>query len=313
VRLLVLGGTNYLGRHLVEHALAEGHQVTLFNRGRTGAGLFPDVPRLIGDRTGDGHPAGLAALAAGSWDAAFDFSGFLPRQVRATAALLAPRIGHYTFMSSIAVYPRSAEPGRTEESPTRALPPGSAEPEGFDADSYGPLKAACERAVELALPGRASSIRSGLVVGPGDPFGAFGSWAQAMAGTATVPCAARAEQPVQLTDVRDLAAFLLRTGTAPLPGVFNVMAAPITFAAMLEGCRRAGSGGSATVRWNRAENVDEHGAGIVQPWDGSDDGVFQLSSARAEAAGYRQRPFEETARDTVDWIRRARPVFTSPH
>jgi 2'-hydroxyisoflavone reductase len=313
VHLLVLGGTSYLGRHLVEQALAEGHQVTLFNRGRTGAGLFPGVPRLLGDRTADGNPAGLAALARGSWDAVYDFSGFLPRQVRAAAELLAPRIGHYTFMSSIAVYPRTAEPGRTEESPTVGPPPGTAEPESFDAASYGPLKAACERAAERALPGRVTSIRSGLVTGPGDPFGAFCAWAQAMAGDGAVPCAARPDQPVQLTDVRDLAAFLLRTGAVPLPGVFNVMAAPMTFAAMLEGCRRAAGGGSATVRWTSAENVDEHGAGIVQPRDGGEDGMFQLSPARALAAGYRPRPFEETARDTVDWIRRTRPVFTSPH
>ena len=314
MRLLVLGGTKYIGRHLVEHALAEGHQVTLFNRGRTGAELFPEVRRLVGDRGVTAGPAGLAALATGSWDAVFDFSAFLPKQVERTARLLAPRVGHYTFMSSIAVYPRTSQAGLAEDADVRslALPPGSPEPEGFTADTYGPLKAACERTVEDVLPGRASSIRSGLVIGPGDPFGAFPGWALAMAGDGPVPCAARPEQPLQVTDVRDLVTFMIRTGTVPLPGVFNVMAPPMTFAQMLETCRAASSG-RATVRWTQDENVDEHGAGIVQARDGSEDGVFRLSCERALAAGFHPRPFEETARDTITWAHRTSPVFTSPH
>jgi 2'-hydroxyisoflavone reductase len=312
VRLLVLGGTRYIGRHLVEHALAEGHQVTLFTRGRSGTDLFPGTPRLVGDRTPDGDPAALTALATGTWDAVFDFSGFLPRQVAATARLLATRTGHYTFMSSIAVYPRTAHAGRTEDAGTRTLPPGGPEPDAFTADTYGPLKAACERAVEAARPGRCTAIRCGLVIGPGDPFGAFPSWAQAMAGDDLVGCAARPEQPLQVTDVRDLAAFLLRSATVPLPGVFNVMGPPLTFAEMLETCRRAG-GGSARVRWTDAENVDEHGGSIVQPRDGSDDGVFQLSCDRARAAGVRPRPLSETARDVIGWIRSTHPSFTSAH
>jgi 2'-hydroxyisoflavone reductase len=308
VRLLVLGGTKYVGRHLVEHALAGGHQVTLFHRGRTGAELFPQAPRLTGDRaTGD-----LAALATGTWDAVFDFSGFVPRRVAATARLLAPRVGQYVFMSSIAVYPPTSRAGVTEDAETKPLPAGAADADSFDADTYGPLKAACERAVEDAFPGRATAIRAGLVIGPGDPFGAFPSWALAMAGAGSVPCAARPDQPLQVTDVRDLAGFMVRAGTAPLPGVFNVMAAPMTFAGVLETCRRAG-GGSATVTWTEDENIDEYGAGIVQPRDGSGDGIFQLSCARALAAGFRPRPFLNTARDTIEWGRRTNPTFTSPH
>jgi 2'-hydroxyisoflavone reductase len=310
VRLLVLGGTVYLGRHLVGHALREGHQVTLFHRGRTGTNLFPGVPRLYGDRTPDGDPAGLAALATGAWDAVFDFSGFLPRQVSATARLLAPRIGQYVFMSSIAVYPRSSQAGRTEDAETRDPLPGHHKT--FTADTYGPLKVACERAAVAACPGRSTAIRAGLVIGPGDPFGAFPSWALAMAGDGPVPCAARPGQPLQVTDARDLVAFMVRAGTTPLPGVFNVMSPPTTFADLLETCRRAG-GGTATVRWTDDENVDDLGADIVQPRDGSDDGVFQLSCERALAAGYRPRPFAETARDTIDWARRTHPTFTSPH
>lgn len=313
MRLLILGGTNYIGRHLVEQALAEGHEVTLFNRGRNTA-VLPDVPRLIGDRAADGSPAGLAALATGSWESVFDFSGFLPRQVDATARLLASRVGHYTFMSSIAVYPRTSRAGVTEDAETRMLdqPPGSPGPGDFTADTYGPLKAACEQALERALPGRATSIRSGLVIGPGDPFGAFPSWAMAIAGDGSVPCGARADQPVQITDVRDLAIFMIRAGTVPLPGVFNVMTPAMSFAEMLETCRQAG-GGSATVRWTPNENVDEFGAEIVQPHDGSDDGIFQLSCERALTGGFRPRPFQETARDTIEWVRKSNPTFTTPH
>lgn len=151
MRVLILGGTKYLGCHLAEQALQAGHDVTLFNRGRTGTELFPGVPRLIGDRTVDGDPAGLTALGTGSWDTVFDFSGFHPRQVAATAGMLAPRIGQYVFMSSIAVYPASAEAGRTEDAPL--LPPES------DDGEYGNLKVACEREAEAAMPGRATFVR----------------------------------------------------------------------------------------------------------------------------------------------------------
>ena len=299
MRVLILGGTKYLGRHLAEHALRAGHDVTLFNRGRTGTGLFPGVPRLIGDRTADGDEAGLTALTTGTWDRVFDFSGFHPRQVAATAGLLAPRIGQYIFMSSIAVYPRSARAGRSEDAPL--LPPAAGDGE------YGNLKVACEQAAEEALPGRATSVRAGLISGPGDPFGAFTSWALAMAGAGVVPCAARPSQPVQVTDVRDLAAFLLLAG----PGPVNVMPPPMTFAGMLEACRRAGRG-TATVRWTEDENVDDLGGFIVQPRDGSDDGVFQLSGERARQAGYRSRPFTETAGDMIEWALRTKATFTNP-
>jgi 2'-hydroxyisoflavone reductase len=300
MRVLILGGTKYLGRHLAEHALRAGHDVTLFNRGRTGPELFPGVPRLLGDRTADGDPAGLTALGTGTWDMVFDFSGFHPRQVAATAGLLAPRIGQYVFMSSIAVYPPSAEAGRTEDAPLLPTAPDDGE--------YGNLKVACEREAEAAMPGRATSVRAGLISGPGDPFGAFTSWALAMAGAGVVPCAARAAQPVQVTDVRDLAAFLLRIG----PGPVNVMPPPMTFAEMLETCRRAG-GGTATVSWTPDENVDDLGGFIVQPRDGSQDGAFQLSGERARRAGYRPRPFAETARDTIEWALRTKATFTNPH
>jgi 2'-hydroxyisoflavone reductase len=304
--MLILGGTTFLGRHLAEHALAGGHDVTLFNRGRTGPGLFPGVPRLIGDRSPDGDPAGLTALGTGRWDMVFDFSGFFPRQVAATATLLAPRIGQYVFMSSIAVYPHSPEAGRSEESPLR--PAGPVTATTFTAQTYGELKVACEQAAEAALPGRATSVRAGLISGPGEGSGDLASWAVAMAGAGVVPCAARPEQPLQVTDVHELADFLLRIG----PGAFNVMPPPMTFAEMLETCRTAG-GGTATVKWTDDENVSEFGAFIVQPRDGSDDGGFLLSNERAVAAGYRPRPFAETAGDLIEWARREQPTFTSHH
>ena len=286
MRLLVLGGTSFLGRHLTEHALALGHHVTLFNRGRTRPELFPGVPRLTGDRDGE-----LSALAAGTWDAVYDFSGFTTDQVTATAGLLAPRIGQYVFMSSIAVYPRVARPGMTEE----IADPG---------DEYGRGKADSERAAEAACPGRTTSIRAGLVIGPGDPWRAFPQWALAMAGDGTVRCGARPDQPLQFTDVRALAAFLLDVP----PGVFNAVDAPVTFAEMLETCRVAG-GGTARVDW-----VAEDRPGfIVQPRDGSEDGVFLLSNAAALAAGYTPRPLADSARDLIEWARRTNPTFGDPH
>ncbi|MGH7731973.1 MAG: epimerase, partial [Candidatus Eiseniibacteriota bacterium] len=174
MRLLILGGTLYLGRHAVEAARARGHVVTLFNRGRTNPELFPDLERLLGDRDGD-----LSALAGRTWDAVIDTSGYLPRCVRASCALLDQAAGHYTFISSISVYADRTHPGLVETDALAELPGGALEE--VDGATYGPLKALCEREVLAACAGRGAVVRAGLVFGPHDATERSGYWPRRVA------------------------------------------------------------------------------------------------------------------------------------
>src|SRR4051794_26693131 len=161
MRLLVLGGTQFLGRHVVESALARGHEPTLFNRGQTHPELFPGVERLVGDRDGD-----LAALEPGAWDAVVDTSGYVPRVVRQSAELLAPRVRRYLFVSTISVYADVSQPGVDEDAPVAQLEEPTEEHRG---PAYGPLKALCEGVVREVYGDRATIVRPGLIVGPWDP------------------------------------------------------------------------------------------------------------------------------------------------
>jgi nucleoside-diphosphate-sugar epimerase len=154
MNLLILGGTIFLGRHLVEAALARGHGVTLFNRGQHNPDLFPDVEKLRGDRTGD-----LDALRGRKWDAVVDTCGYVPRVVRASAQRLAEAVGHYTFISTISFYPSLPTPGMDESAPVGTLADESIEE--VTGETYGPLKALCEQAAEAAMPDRVLNVRAG--------------------------------------------------------------------------------------------------------------------------------------------------------
>lgn len=167
--ILILGGTQFLGRHIAQTALARGHTLTLFNRGRTNPDLFPEIEKLRGDRDDD-----LAALAGRRWDACVDTCGYVPRIVRASAEALAGAVGHYTFISSISVYDDFTAPDVNEESPVGTLADETVEE--ITGETYGPLKVLCERAAEAAIPGRTLVIRPGLIVGPNDPSNRFTYW-----------------------------------------------------------------------------------------------------------------------------------------
>lgn len=261
LRLLVLGGTGFLGPALVEAARARGHALTLFNRGRTNPHLFPDLEKLRGDRDGK-----LEALRGRRWDAVFDDSGYVPRVVRQSAELLAPAVRRYVFVSSISVYPETLARGADETAPVQRL----ADPATEDVPAhYGALKAACEEVVRAAVPGRAVVVRPTLIVGPGDPTGRFTYWPVRLARGGEVLAPGDGEDPVQLVDVRDLAAFMVRLVEDEATGTFNA-AGPertLTTAGMLEACRagagEGGEGGRARLTWvpwsflERAE---------VQPW-----------------------------------------------
>ena len=193
--MLILGGTGFLGRHLVEASLASNVDVTLFTRGRTAPDLFPNLARITGDRDGD-----LASLESGKWDGVIDTSGYVPRVVRSSAQLLARRVAHYTFISSAAVYDPSAAPPLSEAAPTSSLADESSEDISRD---YGALKRACERVLEVELPGRALLIRAGILAGAWDPTDRFTYWIRRLARGGDVLAPAPPEALTQYIDVRD--------------------------------------------------------------------------------------------------------------
>ena len=210
MRLLVLGGTKFLGRAAVEAALERGHEVTLFNRGETNPDLFPKAEKLRGDRDGD-----LSALEGREWDAVIDPSGFVPRVVRASAELLRAS-GHYLFVSSGSVYAEPYTPGYDESAPTVQLE----DPDSEEVlEDYGALKAACEDVVREAFPEAHTNVRAGLIVGPHDGSGRFTYWPLRIAAGGEALAPAPPERLVQFIDVRDLGAWLVtetQYGTAGL-------------------------------------------------------------------------------------------------
>lgn len=219
-------------------ALAEGLAVTLFHRGRTGAGLFPGVPRRTGDRdTGD-----YAALAEGAWDAVVDVSGYVPRHVGQAMDALGDRVGRYLFVSSHAVYAREGVgPGSDETTPRRAPVRHT---EDLDDTTYGPLKVACEDDVLARYGDRAAIVRPGKVAGPHDPQDTFTYWVRRAARGGRVALPGRPEQPTQVVDSRDLARLVVRLVVGGRSGAFNAVgpAEPTTLGELVTTCARvAGS------------------------------------------------------------------------
>ncbi|MBA2383677.1 MAG: epimerase, partial [Actinobacteria bacterium] len=227
LRLLLLGGTRFLGRAVAEAALARGHELTLFNRGETNPALFPEAERLRGDRDGD-----LSALEGREWEAVVDPSGFVPRVVGASAELLADAAGHYVFVSSISVYRPPIAPGLDEYAPVAELDDPSSENVQQD---YGGLKALCELAVEERFPGRSTHVRAGLIAGPHDPTGRFTYWAHRLRRSGEVLAPGPPEQPVQFIDVRDLAEWILLCAERGTAGVFNATGEGVSWDELLGG------------------------------------------------------------------------------
>ncbi len=298
MKLLVIGGTRFLGRHLVEAALARGHQVTLFNRGRSAPGLFADVEQVQGDRDGD-----LALLHGRSWDAVMDTCGFLPRVVRLSARALREAVDRYLFVSSISVYADTAVAGQDETSPRAVL----AAPDCEDiVQQYGALKAACEDEVTAVYGERAVIVRPGLIVGPFDPSGRFTYWVQRMARGGSVLAPPAPGYPVQFIDARDLAAWSLALLERAAGGIYNACgpAEPLRFGAFLDACRRA-LRSSADPIWVDAGFLSRHG---VEPWTqlplwagDAARGMNAMRNARALAAGLSLRSLEATVVDTARW------------
>ncbi|PTL79825.1 SDR family oxidoreductase [Vitiosangium sp. GDMCC 1.1324] len=304
-RILILGGTGFLGPQLVDAARARGHTVTLFNRGKTRPQLFPDVEKLHGDRD-PRNGEGLKALEGRSWDAVIDTSGYVPRIVRASAELLAPHVGHYVFISTISVYKELPRPGMDEDSPLATV----SDPSNEDVrENYGALKALCEKAAEAAFPGRTTNIRPGLIVGPDDPTQRFTYWPVRVARGGEVLAPGSGEDPAQFIDVRDLAEWTLLAIENRDLGTFNATgpAKPLTMKELLEACRQASSG-DAAFTWADAAFLETQS---VRAWmdmpvwvtpEGEMAGMSAVSNARAVARGLKFRPTVDTARDTLAWF-----------
>ncbi len=299
MKLLILGGTIFLGRHLVEAALARNHEITLFNRGQHNPDLFPEVEKLHGDRAQD-----LSALAGRRWDAVIDTCGYVPRYVRMAAEALADSVEHYTFVSSISVYPDFSQPGVDESAPVGKLADESVEE--VTGETYGPLKALCEQAAEAVMPGRVFNLRPGLIVGPYDSSDRFTYWVQRIAHGGEVVAPGDPQQPVQFIDVRDLAAWTVQMVEARQTGIYNATgpAQPLPIQQFLETCQ-AVIPSNATLTWVSEAFLLEQQVGpfVEMPlWvPASDAGLDQVNCMKAIQAGLRFRPISETIRDTLTW------------
>jgi 2'-hydroxyisoflavone reductase len=301
MKLLVLGGTSFAGRHAVEAALDEGHAVTLFNRGVSNPGLFPACEHRIGDRdAGD-----LSALGKGEWDGVIDVNGYAPRAVRQSVELLAGRVGHYTFISTLAVY---APPWPDMLDETSPLCPAAAPDLKSDGlATYGPMKVACEEIVRERFGDRSTMVRPSLIVGPYDPTDRFTYFVRRVAQGGAMIGPGRPEQPLQLIHARDLGDFSLRVTTSGTAGVFNAVGPtdPITLAEMLAACAGA-AGVDLDAVWIDDAFLEAQGVTYPKPpyWPAAmGDGCMRASVARAVAAGLRNRFPVATAADTLAWDR----------
>jgi 2'-hydroxyisoflavone reductase len=303
--ILILGGTGFIGPHIVTTALARGHKVTLFNRGKTHPELFPDVEKLRGVRDGK-----LEALKGRTWDAVVDPSGYVPRIVKMSAELLAPSVKHYLFISSISVYASGAPANADENAPLeKLLDPNSEDIKGNGFKNYGALKALSEQAAEAAMPGRVANIRPGLIIGPGDMTGRFTHWPSRLSEGGDVLCPGDGSTPVQFIDGRDLGDWIVHLIEKNVTGTMNALGPEksITMKEVITECNAA-AGNKATPVWVDWKFLEKN---EVQPWaempmwipnEGQDAGFGTTSNARALKAGIRFRPVGDSARDTLAWL-----------
>jgi nucleoside-diphosphate-sugar epimerase len=298
MRILVLGGTSFVGRAIAADALATGAQVTLFGRGKTGADLFPGLDRRVGDRDlGD-----YAALGDGSWDAVVDVSGYLPRHVGPAMDALGDRVGRYLFISSHAVYSHDGlRPGSTEDAPRRAPARDVLRTEDLDDETYGPSKVACEDDVVARYGDRATLVRPGKVAGPHDPSDMFTYWVRRAARGGRVALPGDPAQPSQIIDSRDLARLVVRLLADDRPGAFHAVgpAEPVTLGGLIETCARAAG---TEVEIVRVAPPPERIPPLF-PLIRSDWPTQQRSPAKARAAGLPATPLSVTAADVLAWDR----------
>jgi 2'-hydroxyisoflavone reductase len=292
MRILVIGGSAFLGRHLVRAALDRGHEVTLFNRGQTNADLFPEAEKIRGDRDGD-----LAGLRDRGWDATLDVCGYVPRQVAALLDALGDNAGHYTFISTVSVYRESA-PVHFGEDAELVAP---SHDDTVTMANYGALKVGCELAARDRVGDRLLIVRPGYIVGPHDPTHRFTYWVERCAAGGAI-LGPSADQPIQVIDARDVADFVVGLVEREVVDVFHAAAPdPATvFSDFLHQIAQGIGRPPPDVRWSEANDLLPLSA-AEEEWS-----LMTADLSRARAAGLSWRPLGVTALDTLTWVSDAR-------
>ena len=301
MKILIVGGTRFLGRHLVNSARARGHEVTLFNRGQTNPNLFGQVDKIWGDREKN-----LDQLSGYNWDAVIDTCGYFPRIVRMSAEALKGKVESYIFISSISVYSDFSKIGINESDPVGKMEDESNEED--TAETYGPRKALCEKAVQEVFGVDSLIIRPGLIVGPHDPTDRFTYWPVRVARGGDVLAPDRPEARTQIIDARDLSDFIIELAQQNVSGVFNATGPDheLTLGALLDTCKLV-SASDAKFKWASVEFLNQNN---VAPWsdmpawipdNGEDAGFARVDISKAINAGLKFLSLEETVRDTLEW------------
>jgi len=301
MRILVIGGTQFVGRAFVDEAAHRGHELTLFHRGTTEPEGLPDVEHVHGDRNSD-----LGLLKGSTWDAALDTNAYFPRAVRELAGVLVDSVERFTLVSTISVYPLNSPPGITEESPLR--PVLDTDIEVVDGETYGPLKVACENEARSTFGDRCLVIRPGYIIGPNDPTDRFTFYVRRAAAGGEMLAPGPPEASVQLIDARDLAAFMLDRVEAADKGTYGVAgpAAPLTMRKVLETATTVGDAGT-NLTWVTPKFINEQLGherwSLIPMWHPEVPGMSGFNASKARAAGLRFRPLAETIADLLAWDR----------
>lgn len=313
LKILILGGTGFLGPHLVRHAASRGHTLTLFNRGKTGAHLFPDLEKIKGGRAGK-----LDQLKGRKWDVVIDTSSFMPNQVGYSASLLGPNIGHYVYISSTAVYNDYTQPDVSEDS--AVLNFNSPEAANYQAfERYGAAKFACEEAVNKALPNKNTIIRSDTITGPGDhKHFRLTYWTRRTTQGGVILGPGNKEDHIQYIDARDLAEWIVHCAENSVQGTYNATlpAGSYSMQGLISDCQKAAQQSSPVV-WVNSAFLRAQGVQDIPFWAPNRDempGLGHISSTAAQKNGLTLRPTLETSRDTLAWFEKLpkdRQAFTA--
>jgi 2'-hydroxyisoflavone reductase len=298
MKLLFLGGTQFVGRHMVERALERGHQVTLFNRGKTNPHLFPEIEKIVGDRDG-----GLAPLQGRIWDSVVDVNGYLPRLVNDAALLLKDAVERYVYISTLSVFASYDIADQDEDVPLATIEDPTEEE--ITGESYGPLKALCERAAEEVLPGRVLTIRPGYVVGPHDHTDRFTYWPWRINLGGEVLSPGAPDNPLQIIDARDLAAFTIHGVENQFASIYNCVGPEyaLPWGEFFSTCKSV-SGSNAEFTWVSEEFLTEQDVteADLPMWPVAEvQGVMRTNVSKAISDGLTFRPLEETILDTLEW------------
>lgn len=330
LRILILGGTGFLGPHVIDAAKAAGHHVTTFNRGRREkfVGTRDGIDKLYGNRDPDKRagvkfvdgkevddestPLGLEELKGKTFDAVIDNSAYYPRHVKASAELLAPNAKQYLLISTISVYRDNSLANKDETDALGTIPDPTVENMGAQGENYGPLKALCEKAAEDAMPGRVNVIRPGFIVGVGDTTDRFTYWPVRMSQGGEMIWPGTANDPVQFVDVRDLAEFMIRCVEKNIMGIYNVTgpAKRFTNGELLAACTAAAKSAGvaepakpvwASYEWLGSQSVGPGMFPILLPPDGAFAGFHSRNIDRAIKAGLTFRTAEDTCKSLIEW------------